>query len=253
MDDALTDHERARYERQMAIAGWGEQGQARIRAARVFLAGAGGLGSPAAAYLAAAGVGELRLCDADRVELSNLNRQILHCDERLGWPKADSARQALAGLNPAVRVAAFAERLEAGNLERLVGQPDAAVDCLDNFETRYLLNEYCAARGIPLVHGAVWGLTGQVTFLRPPETPCLRCLFPQPPPAGAFPVLGATAGLIGCLQALEVLKHLAGIGAALEGRLLVFDGEDSTFASLKVKRNEACPVCGRAGVAPAPR
>jgi adenylyltransferase/sulfurtransferase len=239
----LTQHDLIRYARQIPLPGWGEAGQSKIKAASVLVAGAGGLGSPVSLYLAAAGVGELRIVDSDVVELSNLNRQILHGEGRLGKPKVESARQTLNALNPGVRVAPFNEPLDEGNIERIAGEADMVVDCLDNYETRYLLNSFCMRRGIPLVHGAIWGLVGQVTFLQPPETPCLRCIVPEPPPRAIFPVLGATAGVTGCLQALEALKFLAGVGSNLKGTLLYWDGEEMAFNTFQVKRNPSCPDC----------
>lgn len=239
----LSDNDRVRYQRQLSIPGWGEEGQIRIASARVFIAGAGGLGSPVAMYLAAAGVGEIRICDMDRIELSNLNRQILHNDERIGEYKAESAAKTLRQLNPDIRVIPVAEYLDRSNADRVIGKPDILIDCLDNYETRYLLNEYCIENGIPLVHGAIWGLVGQVSFLAPPETPCLLCIVPTPPPKQIFPVLGVTPGVIGCLQAMEALKYLVGIGSNLKGTMLFFDGEEMTFTPLLVRRNEACPAC----------
>jgi adenylyltransferase/sulfurtransferase len=231
----------------MLISGWGQEGQCRLKASKVFIAGAGGLGSPVALYLAVAGVGEIRICDADTVDLSNLNRQILHSDARLGQPKADSAGATLREWNPSIRIVPLCVYLTQDNAEQVIGEPDIVIDCLDNYETRYLLNTYCIARRIPLVHGAVWGMSGQVTFLHPPETPCLRCLTPEPPPKSVFPVLGATPGTIGCLQAMEALKFITGVGTNLKGRLLTFDGDTMTFFTLKIRRVEACPDCGRMG------
>jgi adenylyltransferase/sulfurtransferase len=228
----------------MLIPGWGEEGQARIKAATVFIAGAGGLGSPVALYLAVAGIGEIRVCDADTVDLSNLNRQLLHSDERLGQPKAQSAEATLRQWNPSIRVTPLCVYLDQENAEDVIGSPDVVVDCLDNYETRYLLNRYCIAHHIPLVHGAVWGLFGQVTFLSPPETPCLRCLTPEAPPREVFPVVGVTPGLIGCLEAMEVLKAITGVGQNLKGKLLTFDGDDMSFFALNVRRVETCPDCG---------
>jgi molybdopterin/thiamine biosynthesis adenylyltransferase len=240
----LTDYEKTRYDRQMLIDGWGEAGQLKLKASRVFIAGAGGLGSPVASYLAVAGVGEIRLCDADRVELSNLNRQILHSDARIGQLKSASAEQTLRELNPTLNIVAFSDYLDQDSIARVVGRPDVVVDCLDNYETRYLLNSYCIKHNVPLVHGAIWGMMGQATFVHPPETPCLKCLFPSPPPKEVFPVVGVTPGIIGSIQAMEVLKYLTGIGATLKGRLLIFEGEDMSFNSVKVKRPPSCPECG---------
>jgi adenylyltransferase/sulfurtransferase len=228
----------------MLIPGWGEKGQIQLKSSTVFIAGAGGLGSPVALYLAVAGVGEIRLCDADTVELSNLNRQLLHPDSRVGKPKADSAAATLREWNPTLSIVPQSTFLTEKTAEQVVGRPNIVVDCLDNYETRYVLNAYCLGKRIPMVHGAIWGMTGQVTFLSPPETACLRCLTPEPPPRETFPVVGVTPGITGCLQAMEVLKFLTGTGTNLKGRLLTFDGEHMTFATFKIQRMKACPDCG---------
>lgn len=241
--EKLTDYEQTRYNRQMLIAGWGEEGQVKLKRSSVFIAGAGGLGSPVSIYLAVAGVGEIKICDADRVELSNLNRQILHSDARIGELKAVSAGRALGELNPTISVVTCSDYLDESNVEQIVGRPDIVVDCLDNYETRYLLNAYCAGNGIPFVHGAISGLIGQVTFLHPPETPCLRCIFPAAPPKEVFPVVGVTPGLIGCIQAMEALKFLTGVGTTLKEKLLIFDGEEMAFAHVSVERSPSCPDC----------
>jgi adenylyltransferase/sulfurtransferase len=240
----LTDYENTRYSRQMLLEGWGTEGQIKIKSSSVFIAGAGGLGSPVSIYLAVAGVGEIRICDADTVELSNLNRQILHLDARTGEKKAASAAETLRGLNPAINVRPISEYLNRDNIARIVTKPNIVIDCLDNFETRYVLNAYCVENGIPLVHGAVHGMMGQATLLSPPETPCLSCLFPNAPPKGTFPVVGATPGVIGAIQAMEALKFLTGVGAVLKGRLLFFDGEDMAFSTINIKRTPECQVCG---------
>jgi molybdopterin/thiamine biosynthesis adenylyltransferase len=242
---SLSEEDRQRYHRQMMIAGWGEEGQRRLKAARVFVAGAGGLGSPTSMYLAVAGVGHIALCDCDAPELSNLNRQILHNDSRIGVNKAQSGKQTLSELNLSVEIEAVPERIEADNADQLVGDADVIVDCMDNFPTRYVLNECALRKGIPFVHASVWGLEGKLTFLQPPETPCLRCIFPAAPPPELFPVLGATPGVIGCLQAMEVVKYLAGVGETLKGRLLVWSGEDMEFEVYPVIRNPDCPICGQ--------
>ena len=239
----LTDYDLARYDRQMMIPGWGVEGQEKLKAATVFIAGAGGLGGPVAIYLAVAGVGEIRICDSDVVDLSNLNRQILHTDERVGNPKADSAGMTLRALNPHVNIVPQRAYLDVRSVEIIIGQPDLVLDCLDNYETRYLLNSYCIKRGIPLIHGAIWGMSGQVTFLHPPETPCLRCLVPDPPPKEVFPVVGVTPGLIGCIQVMEALKFLTGVGATLKRKLLLIDGEFMKFSTMNLKRVKACPDC----------
>ncbi|NIQ98889.1 MAG: adenylyltransferase, partial [Gemmatimonadales bacterium] len=176
----------------------------------MFVAGAGGLGSPASMYLAVAGVGRLAICDFDSPELSNLNRQILHNDSRIGMNKAESGRQTLCALNPSIEVEAITARIETDSVDDLVGDADIIVDCMDNFDTRYLLNGSAIRKSIPFVHASVWGLEGKLTFMKSPETPCLRCLFPSAPPREVFPVLGAVPGVIGCLQAVETLKYLTG-------------------------------------------
>jgi molybdopterin/thiamine biosynthesis adenylyltransferase len=242
--EKLTNYDETRYNRQMLIHGWGEQGQTRLKQSSVFIAGAGGLGSPVSIYLAVAGVGEIRVCDADTIELSNLNRQILHPDDRIGESKAGSAEKTLKALNPSINIVTYADYLDENNIERIVGQPDIIVDCLDNYETRYLLNTYCLKHSIPFVHGAIWGMMGQVTFIYPPETPCLRCLVPAPPPKEIFPVVGVTPGLIGCIQVMEVLKFLTGVGTLLKNRLLIVDGEEMTFMPVTVERAPSCPDCG---------
>ena len=242
--ETLTTYDKARYARQMMLDGWGEEGQRRIKGSTVFVAGAGGLGSPVSMYLAVAGVGTMRVCDADKIELSNLNRQILHADARIGQPKTASAQKTLTEMNPKIEIIACSNYLEKDNVAQLVGPSDIVVDCLDNFETRYVLNRYCIQQRIPLLHGGVWGLIGQATFLCPPETPCLRCIFPEAPPKETFPVVGVTPGVIGCLQAMEALKHLSGIGSTLKGEILHFDGQDMRFTRLKLGADPSCPDCG---------
>lgn len=244
MNELLTEYDLARYQRQMMIQGWSEAGQLKIKKSRVFIIGAGGLGSPVSIYLAAAGVGDIRICDDDTVELSNLNRQILHPDDRLGVSKAVSAEKTLHEINPTISVTGIAERLTEDNAERLIGTPDLILDCLDNFDTRFLINRYCLKHKIPFVHGAISGLAGQITFIQPFETACLRCFIPSAPPKSVFPVLGTTPGIIGTLQAMEALKYLAGVGEGLKGRILFFDGENMSFEMITVYRRPDCPDCG---------
>ncbi|MGQ9631330.1 MAG: HesA/MoeB/ThiF family protein [bacterium] len=241
----LTDDDRARYDRQIIFPGWGEDGQEKLKGSTVFVAGAGGLGSSASIYLAAAGVGKIKICDFDSVELSNLNRQILHSEGRVGMNKAISAGIALRGLNSSIEVESLTARICDDNIGDLVGGSCAIVDCMDNFPTRYVLNRCAVRRGIPLVHGSIWGMGGYVSFLHPPETPCLRCVFPEPPPQDGVPVVGAAPGVIGALQALEVIKYLTGIGGNLKGRILVWDGEWADFNVVRVSNNPECPDCGR--------
>jgi molybdopterin-synthase adenylyltransferase len=241
---ALTESDYVRYRRQMLLPGWGEAGQQKLKGARVFVAGAGGLGSPASIYLAVAGVGEIIICDFDCPELSNLNRQILHDDSRLGVNKAESAKQTLAALNPAIRVQARGVAITAENVDELVADADIIVDALDNFPIRFVLNECARRKGIPLVHGSLWGMEGRLAFLHSPETACLRCLVAEAPPPETFPVVGATAGVIGALQALETLKYLTGVGSNLKGKQLVWDGASMSFNFYPIRKDPNCPVCG---------
>jgi len=243
----LTAPERSRYLRQMLINGWGQKGQEKLRAATVFMAGAGGLGCPAALYLAAAGVGTLRLCDSGRVDISNLNRQILYADADLGKEKAVQAAEALRRTNPHVTVEPLIEKIDDSSIERLAGRADILLDCLDNFETRHVLNRFAVRKGLPLVHAGIEGLAGQLSFIHPGQTPCLFCLFPGSPPAGrVFPVAGITPGIIGTLQAAEAIKWIAGIGSTLAGVLLFWDGATMEFQKIPVAKDVNCPVCSAA-------
>ena len=234
-----------RYSRQILVPGWGVEGQKKVRGATVFVAGAGGLGSPASIYLAAAGVGRIRLCDWGRVELSNLNRQVLHAEGDLSKAKIRSAVASLRRVNPRVEVTGFLERIGPDTIAGLAAGSDILIDCLDDFETRYVLNEYAVRTGLPLVHAGVCGMAGQITFIRAPETPCLMCLFPEAPPRETFPIVGATAGVVGCLEALEALKFLTGKGNLLMNRLLIWEGDLMKFDEIAVDKDPACPVCGR--------
>lgn len=239
----LSSRELQRYARQILLNGWGEEGQARLKNSTVFIAGAGGLGSPVGLYLAAAGVGRLRLADFDNVDWSNLNRQILHDSKSVGREKAASAQDSLERMNPDIDVTAYALKIDEGNVDRLVGDAAVIVDAMDNFPTRFLLDDCARRKGIPLVHGAVWGMDGRLTFIHAPETPCLRCLYREAPPREVFPVAGPTPGVIGSLQALEVLKHITGVGETLRGKLLVWDGANMDFQTLSIRRDPACPAC----------
>jgi len=241
---ALSEREQNRYHRQMIFPGWGEEAQTRLKNARVFIAGAGGLGSPVSIYLAVAGVGTIRICDCGNPELSNLNRQILHDDTRIGINKARSAQQTLSRMNPAVTVEPVAEEITGDNVHTMVGNADLIIDCLDNFETRQLLNSYAVKNRIPMVHAGVYGMRGQLTFIQSPETPCLWCIHSGTIPKVLFPIVGATAGVIGCLEALEAIKYLSGVGTNLKGRLLIWDGFTMEFTELPQKKMVDCPVCG---------
>jgi adenylyltransferase/sulfurtransferase len=240
----LTPEEIERYKRQIMIADWGTAGQERLRSATVFIAGAGGLGSPVSMYLAAAGVGTLSICDCGEPELSNLNRQILHDDTRIGTNKALSAKQTLGRINPHVNVIALPEIITDTSIAGLAADADLIVDCLDNFETRHVLNRYAVGRSIPLVHGAIHGLNGQLGVFHAPQTPCLACIFPPGVPKALFPVAGFTPGVIGLLQAAETVKIILGIGSPLYGVLLMWDGGLADFQKIPVRRSTDCPVCG---------
>lgn len=250
---------RARYARQISLPEVGEAGQARLTDARVLLIGAGGLGSPAGLYLAAAGVGTIGIVDHDTVDRSNLQRQILHADTRVGVSKVESARQAIRELNPAVEVIGFEERLSSDNVERIFEGFDVIVDGSDNFATRYLVNDACVKLGLPNVHGAVFRFEGQASVFWPagPEGgPCYRCLYPEPPPPEQAPscaeggVLGVLPGIVGTLQALETLKILLGVGQPMVGRLLCLDGAAAEFRELRVRADPACPYCAAGGEFP---
>jgi molybdopterin/thiamine biosynthesis adenylyltransferase/rhodanese-related sulfurtransferase len=248
----LTDQQRLRYSRHLLIPEVGSAGQAKLLDARVLLIGAGGLGSPAALYLAAAGVGTIGIVDFDVVDVSNLQRQVIHTSDRVGQKKVESARRTLNALNPDVTVVALDEMLVAGNVDRLLAGYDVIVDGTDTFETRYLLNDAAVAAGIPVVHASVFRFEGQLTTFIPYEGPCYRCLYPTPPPPELAPgcsvagVLGVVPGIMGMLQANEVLKLLLGIGETLAGRLLLFDALETEFTVLGLRRDPACPVCSDA-------
>jgi sulfur-carrier protein adenylyltransferase/sulfurtransferase len=247
----LPDEQRRRYSRHLLIPEVGEEGQRKLLAARVLLVGAGGLGSPSSLYLAAAGVGTLGIVDADVVDDTNLQRQIVHTTSRIGEPKVDSARETLEALNPDVNVRTFRERLTSENVDRILDEGwDVIVDGADNFPTRYLVNDASVWHGIPVVHGSIYRFEGQVTVFTPGEGPCYRCLFPTPPPPELAPscaeggVLGVLPGIVGSLQASEALKLLLGIGEPLVGRLQLFDALSASFTEVALRRDPQCPVCG---------
>ncbi len=240
----LTDEELKRYHRQMLMDGWGQTTQEKLKNSTVFIAGAGGLGSPVSFYLAAAGIGHLLICDFDAPEMSNLNRQILHDHTRIGTNKAVSARMTLEKLNPHVKVTAITDKIVPENVDALVNDADIIVDCMDNFPTRFLLNQCAMRKKIPLVYGSIWGMDGRLSFIKSPETPCLNCIIAEPPPKEVFPVLGATPAVIGSLQAMETVKYLTGIGKNLKGRLLVWDGANTEFTTFTIFKDPLCPACG---------
>lgn len=246
----LDADKRRRYSRHLLIPEVGEEGQLKLLSSKVLMIGAGGLGSPAALYLAAAGVGTIGIVDEDVVDDSNLQRQVLHSTDRIGMPKTESARQTLTALNPDVEIVEYRERLTSANVDRILAGYDVIVDGTDNFPTRYLLNDASLIHRIPVVHASIFRFEGQLTVFQPYEGPCYRCLFPQPPPAEMAPscaeggVLGVLPGIMGTLQATEALKLLLGIGEPLTGRLLLVDALHSTFDEVRLRRDPGCPVCG---------
>jgi len=247
----LEPEQRRRYSRHLLIPEVGEEGQLKLLDSRVLLIGAGGLGSPSSLYLAAAGVGTLGIVDADVVDETNLQRQIVHSTARLGQPKVRSAAETIEALNPDVNVVQFEERLTSENADRIIGAGwDVIVDGADNFPTRYLVNDASVWHDVPVVHGSIYRFEGQVTVFKPREGPCYRCLFPQPPPPELAPscaeggVLGVLPGVIGSLQANEALKLALGVGNPLIGRLMLFDALTATFDEVALRRDPDCPVCG---------
>jgi adenylyltransferase/sulfurtransferase len=241
----LTDEDLARYNRQIILPEFGEEGQKKLRQATVFVAGAGGLGSPVSIYLTCAGIGRIILVDYESVDISNLNRQILHWEEDVGEKKVVSGNRKLKKLNSTVDVTARAIRVTAENAEGLLDGVDLVMDCLDNMESRFVLNEACFRKGTPFIHGGLRGLMGEVTTIIPGETPCLECPFPRGPErTEPFPVFGATAALVASLQVMEAIKLLAGFGELLTGRMLYIDGKEMQFRSIRMKKNQQCRICG---------
>ena len=246
----LTPEEYLRYSRHLLIPDVGLQGQRKLKAASVLIIGAGGLGSPVALYLAAAGVGRIGIVDSDVVDASNLQRQVLHGTAEIGQPKVASARRRLLDLNPHIQVDAYPEPFTAANARQLADPYQVIVDCSDNFPTRYLSNDLCVLTGKPNIYGAIYRFDGQVSVFDAAQGPCYRCLFPEPPPPGMVPscsdggVLGVLPGVIGALQAAETLKVLLGIGDTLVGRLLLFNALDLSFDFIKLRKNPGCRVCG---------
>lgn len=239
-----------RYSRHIILKEVGGMGQTKLLESKVLLIGAGGLGSPIAVYLAAAGVGTLGIIDDDVVDLSNLQRQILHGTSDIGTPKTKSAQATIAEMNPDVKVIPINERINSENAFQILEQYDLIVDGCDNFQTRYLINDACVMLGKPIVHGSIFQFDGQVTVLYPGKGPCYRCIFPEPPPAGLAPscqeagVFGVLPGIIGTIQAVEAIKILLNIGDSLIGTLLLFDALTMSFNRMKLRQDENCPMCG---------
>jgi adenylyltransferase/sulfurtransferase len=240
----LSVQELTRYDRQIMIPGIGKEGQEKLKRAKVFVAGAGGLGSPVSIYLAASGVGSLRIVDHDRVELSNLNRQVLHWEEDLQKEKVLSGQDKLRKLNSHVKIEAMNQTITEENIHDLMNGCHAIVDAMDNLPTRYILNKAALDKGIPFFHGAVRAFEGRVMTVAPGESACLRCLYHGPVAQDKFPVIGVTPAVIGCVQATEVIKYLVGIGRLLLNRLLIYDGLSMTFTEFAVKKNPKCDHCG---------
>ena len=255
----LTDAQRDRYSRHILLPEVGEAGQAKLLKAKVLLIGAGGLGAPSSLYLAAAGIGTLGLVDADTVDASNLQRQVIHATSRVGMSKVDSAEKVIKDLNPDVKVVGYKERVDSSNVERIFSDWDVIVDGTDNFPTRYLVNDASVFLGKPVVHGSIFRFDGQLTSFVPPSAakklglepgPCYRCLYPEPPPPHLAPscqeagVLGILCGIIGTLQATEAIKIVLGKGTTLAGRLLTYDSLKMKFRELRLRRAPDCPVCG---------
>jgi len=247
----LSSSELTRYSRHLLLDEVGKAGQLRLKQSRALVIGMGGLGSPVSLYLAAAGVGTIGIVDFDAVELSNLQRQILHSTENVGKKKVDSAKNRLLEVNPEISVQVHEERISKENALELFGQYDVIIDGTDNFQTRYLVNDACVLSEKPLVYGSIFRFEGQASVFFPPAGPCYRCIYPEPPEQGAVPncaeggVLGVLAGVIGSIQAAEAIKIMLGKGETLMGRLLLYDALEATFDTLNLKRNVNCPLCGK--------
>ena len=246
----FTDEQIERYSRHIILPEVGGAGQQKMLEARILLLGAGGLGSPAAYYLAAAGIGNLGIVDFDQVDLSNLQRQIIHSTERIGMLKTESAKKTIQALNPDVNVTLYNEKIDSSNILSIIKDYDYVVDGSDNFPTRYLVNDACVMENKTLIHGSIYRFEGQVTVFKPNSGPCYRCLYPEPPPPGMSPncqeggVLGVLAGIIGNLQVVEVLKLILGIGEPLVGKLLIYDALKTEFRNLNLRKDASCPLCG---------
>jgi adenylyltransferase/sulfurtransferase len=249
-DRQFTPDQLNRYSRHFLLPEVGEAGQAKLLDAKVLCIGAGGLGSPAAFYLAAAGVGTIGIVDMDVVDVSNLQRQILHTNDRVGMPKVESAKKTINALNPDIKVIGYQERVSSENIMELISGYDVIVDGCDNFPTRYLVNDACFIAKKPNVHGSIFQFEGQATVFYPEKGPCYRCLFPEPPPPGAAPscqeagVLGVLPGLVGCVQALETMKLILGVGKPLIGRMIYFDTLSMELRMHKLRKDPSCPLCG---------
>jgi len=243
---SLTPSELERYERQMLIPGWGLDGQKKLKAAKVAVAGIGGLGCPASIYLTAVGIGKIILIDKEKFELNNLNRQVLGWQNDIGKFKTEAAKEKLETLNSEIEIEAVVAEITKDNARNAIGDVDVVVDGQDNWKTRFIINEYCVTNKIPFIHAGVSSLHGQMTTILPGKGPCLRCIFPkEPPEVEKIPVLGATPALLASLQVMEIVKLVTKIGKPLVGRILFVNGEEMVFETVTVKRNVECPVCGK--------
>jgi len=240
----LTNRELIRYNRQINIREFGRKGQENLKKAHVVIAGVGGLGSSVSIYLAAAGIGHISLIDYDTVELSNLNRQILHWERDIGKSKVESAAEKLKQINPDIEIRGIEEEIKEENVLKLLKGADAIVDCMDNFRTRFILNDAALKLDIPFFHGACYEFEGRATTIIPKKTPCLRCIIPKTPPEKKVPIMGTTPGTIGTIQATEVIKFFAGIKPLLTSKLLIYDSRYLTYDLIKIERNPKCPSCG---------
>jgi molybdopterin/thiamine biosynthesis adenylyltransferase len=245
MDSILSESELTRYDRQIMIPDWGKEGQEKLKAAKVVVAGIGGLGCPISLYLAAAGIGKLVIIDKDKFELSNLNRQVLGWQEDIGRSKVEAVAEKLRALNSDIEVDALVTEITGDNVSEILQNSSVVVDAMDNWSTRFLLNEECVKQKIPFVHAGVYGLYGQMTTIIPGKGPCLQCILSEAPKEmPKFPVVGATPGLFAMMQVMETLKLIVGFGETLEGRMLLFDGERMEYMSAEVQHRPDCPICG---------
>jgi len=246
----FTEEQLERYSRHIILQDIGIEGQAKINAARVLIIGAGGLGAPAALYLAAAGVGTIGIADADRVDLSNLQRQVIHFTSDIGRPKVESAAEKMGAINPGIKINTYYEFLQATNISPIIADYDFVIDGTDNFAAKFLINDACVMAGKPFSHGGILRFDGQTMTIAPGQSACYRCIFPAPPPPGAVPtcsqagVLGAVAGILGTIQATEALKFVTGVGTLLTNALLIFDAKIMSFRRVDIRRNRNCPLCG---------
>ena len=245
LEAKLTDRELKRYDRQIKMPNIGEEGQKKLKSAKVLVAGAGGIGSVATIYLAAAGIGHIVIVDKDRVDITNLNRQIVHWEEDIGKFKAISAAEKLRRMNSDIHVEGVVEEIKEDNVEALLEGVDVVIDALDNYETRFLLNKAILKKGIAMVHGAVYGFEGQIMTIVPGKTACLRCLYKDVKSRNFIPVLGIAPAVIGALEVAEAVKYLTGTGELLLNRMLLFDGEQMRFYEVQVQRDPKCPVCSQ--------